>query len=117
EGEIHDHESALRAQIGGLARDPARRAVLVAHAFVAEGAACESERPLSVGGAGTVATELFEGFCYTALGHLHGPQAFANGRVRYAGSLLKYSRSEAEHAKSVCLVELDARGGCRVEAT
>ncbi|MDF1585069.1 exonuclease SbcCD subunit D [Marinimicrococcus flavescens] len=112
---VHDHDAALRAQIAALGRDPGRRAVLVAHAFVAGGGESESERPLSVGGSGMVGTDAFAGFAYTALGHLHAPQSFADGRIRYSGSLLKYSLSEAAHAKSATLVEIDAAGACRTE--
>ncbi|MDX6750588.1 exonuclease SbcCD subunit D [Geminicoccaceae bacterium 1502E] len=112
---VHDHDAALRAQIAALGRDPGRRAVLVAHAFVAGGGESESERPLTVGGSGMVGTDAFAGFAYTALGHLHAPQSFAGGRIRYSGSLLKYSLSEAAHAKSATLVEIDAAGVCRTE--
>lgn len=112
---VHDHDAALRAQIAALPRDPGRRAVLVAHAFVTGGGESESERPLSVGGSGTVAADAFAGFAYTALGHLHAPQGMNGGRVRYSGSLLKYSLSEAGHAKSATLVEIDAAGACHSE--
>jgi exonuclease SbcD len=94
--------------------------VAVAHAFVVGGRESESERPLSVGGAGTVSASCFTGFDYVALGHLHLPQDVPGKRdggctAHYAGSLLKYSFAEAEHAKSVSLVELPERGGCRIE--
>ena len=79
------------------------------------GSASESERPLSVGGSGAVAASVFDGFDLVALGHLHRPQTLGE-RIHYAGSLLKYSVSEAGHAKSVSLIELDdARGGVRIE--
>jgi exonuclease SbcD len=89
--------------------------VLVAHAFV-QGAAetPDSERPLSVGTAGSVPAAALAGFDYVALGHLHAPQEVAPG-VRYSGSLLKYSFSEAGHRKAALLVEVD-RGAARVEA-
>ena len=70
------------------------RAVFVGHAFVQGGTGSDSERPLSVGGAGTVSASHFAPFCYAALGHLHRPQEMAEGRVRYAGALLKYSFDE-----------------------
>ena len=91
-----------------------QRTVLLAHCFAAGGESSESERPLTVGGAGTVDPDCFRGFSYTALGHLHRPQAFGS-RVRYSGSLLKYSFSEADHRKSVSVVELDASGSVTVE--
>ena len=114
---IADHHAALAAQTAAVraAHVPGRRSVVVAHAFVQGGAESESERPLSVGGTGAVGAEVFAGFDYVALGHLHRPQAMAGGRIQYAGSLLKYSFAEADHAKSVNLVELDAEGCCSVE--
>jgi exonuclease SbcD len=89
--------------------------VAVAHAFVVGGAVSESERPLSVGGSGAVAADVFHGFDFVALGHLHRPQCIGD-RMHYSGSLLKYSLSEAEHIKTVSLIELDAEGGVRIEA-
>ena len=91
------------------------RCVVAAHATVLGGEGCESERRLAIGGAEEVPPAVFEGAHYVALGHLHRPQRVGAEHIRYAGSLLKYSFSEAEHAKSVSLVELDASGACRVE--
>jgi DNA repair protein SbcD/Mre11 len=92
-----------------------RRSVLVAHTFVVGGLECESERPLSVGGTGAVDCACFDGFEYVALGHLHRPQTAGKDSIQYSGSLLKYSFSEADHTKSVSLVEMDAKGHCKVE--
>jgi len=83
-----------------------RPRMLVAHAFVAGGADCESERALVVGGSGQVAAARFVDFDYVALGHLHRPQTLGEGRLRYAGSPLVYSKSEVGEAKSATLVEL-----------
>jgi DNA repair protein SbcD/Mre11 len=91
------------------------RSVLLGHAFVSGGSVTESERPLNVGGAETVSVSHFDPFSYVALGHLHQPQAFNNSRVRYSGSLMKYSFSEANQRKSVSMVEIDAAGGVRIE--
>ncbi|MDX9886869.1 exonuclease SbcCD subunit D [Thauera sp.] len=114
---IADHHAALAAQTAAVraAHVPGRRSVVVAHAFVQGGTESESERPLSVGGTGAVGAGVFDGFDYVALGHLHRPQAMAGGRIQYSGSLLKYSFAEADHAKSVNLVEMDAEGNCTVE--
>lgn len=114
---IADHHAAMRAQVERIRRlhDPSRRSVLIAHAFVQGGMESESERPLSVGGTGAVGAELFEGFHFVALGHLHRPQSLAGGRIDYAGSPLKYSFAEVGHDKSVSLVELDAQGRVRIE--
>lgn len=114
--DLSSHEAALGAQLDAIrASHPAGvRAVAVGHAFVVGGAVSESERPLSVGGSGAVAAGLFHGFDFVALGHLHRPQTI-DGRVHYSGSLLKYSLSEADHLKTVSLVELDEKGAVRIE--
>jgi exonuclease SbcD len=114
--DIATHEAALAAQLELVRErmDPAARHVVVAHAFVTGATTSESERPLSVGGSGEVARTVFDGFDYVALGHLHRPQQVGE-RVRYAGSLLKYSFDEASHVKSVSVVDIGADGAVEVE--
>lgn len=89
-----------------------RRTVVVSHCFLDGGDESESERPLSVGGADRVSTQHFMPFSYTALGHLHGPQYKGAERIRYSGSILKYSFSEEHHTKSVAIVDMNAEGTC-----
>lgn len=91
------------------------RSVLVAHAFVAGGEGCESERELTVGNADRVSVQAFAGFDYVALGHLHGSQQLDGPRLAYSGTPLAYSFSEQNHTKSVRIVELDAGGQPTVE--
>jgi exonuclease SbcD len=114
---IKDHQGAMAAMLAAARANlaGARRRVVVAHAFVSGGLECESERPLSVGGAASVSVDSFDGFDYVALGHLHRPQALGSERIAYSGSLLKYSFSEVSHRKSVSLVDIDAAGHVRVE--
>jgi DNA repair protein SbcD/Mre11 len=95
------------------ARGVARR-VVMAHGWVSGGAASESERDITVGGVGQVPADLFAGFGYVALGHLHGQQTVAP-HLRYSGSPLPYSFSEASHRKGSWLVDLDAAGTAHVE--
>jgi exonuclease SbcD len=90
------------------------RAVVVAHAWVTGGTVSASERDITVGGVGHVPAHLFGGVDYAALGHLHGPQVVEEP-IRYSGSPLPYSFSEAAHRKGSWLVELDANGLRRVE--
>lgn len=85
------------------------RSVVLAHAFVTGGDSSDSERTIAVGGVEQVPGSVFDGVDYVALGHLHGPQRLAE-HLRYSGSPLAYSFSEAVHRKSVWLVELDAGG-------
>jgi DNA repair protein SbcD/Mre11 len=91
-----------------------RRRVVLAHGWVAGGTASESERDITVGGVGQVPAALFDDFSYVALGHLHGQQTIA-GHLRYSGSPLPYSFSEATHHKGSWLVELDGAGTIRAE--
>jgi DNA repair protein SbcD/Mre11 len=91
-----------------------RRRVVMAHGWVTGGAASESERDITVGGVGQVPADIFGGLSYVALGHLHGQQTLA-GHLRYSGSPLPYSFSEATHRKGSWLVELDANGTKRAE--
>lgn len=117
EPELRSHQDVLASQLArAWARHPGgRRMVAVAHAFVRGGLSSESELGLSIGGAGDVDASLFEPCDYAALGHLHAPQQAGCAHVRYAGSLLKYSASEAGHVKAATLVELGERGPARTE--
>jgi exonuclease SbcD len=113
------HEAALTSAMTRVNADLAgrrgTRSVVLAHAFVAGspdavGAmSSDSERDISVGGLQVAPTRLFTGVDYTALGHLHGRQALT-GSVRYSGSPLAYSFSEAGQTKGSWLVDLGAEG-------
>jgi DNA repair protein SbcD/Mre11 len=109
---IHSHQDAMKALIGKMEENlnPNEPNVLIGHAFVLGGQTSDSERILSVGGSGCVGAELFEPFSYTALGHLHSPDAIKHDKVKYAGSLLKYSFSEAKQNKSISIIEMDEKG-------
>ncbi|GAB3664637.1 exonuclease SbcCD subunit D [Nocardioides korecus] len=101
---------ALELVRADLATRPAgTRSVVLAHAFVAGGLASDSERDIAVGGVSLVPLELFDGFDYVALGHLHG-RARLSDAVRYSGSPLAYSFSEATHVKGSWLVDLGPAG-------
>jgi exonuclease SbcD len=97
---------------GDIAARGVTRSVVLAHAWVTGGSVSDSERDISVGGAGSVPASLFRGFSYVALGHLHGQQTL-DDHLRYSGSPLPYSFSEATHRKGSWLVELDAAGPAR----
>lgn len=110
--DITDPDAAMQARVESLspARTANRRRVALAHAFLTGGQPSESERPLSVGGSGAVATSHFAGIDYVALGHLHRPQQLEQGRCCYSGSPLKYSFDEAGQTKGFFAVELDGQG-------
>ncbi|MEH6626917.1 MAG: exonuclease SbcCD subunit D [Motiliproteus sp.] len=90
-------------------------AVVLSHCFIDGGEGCESERPLSIGGADRVSADHFGAFAYSALGHLHGPQYKGRETTRYSGSILKYSFSEQHQQKSVTLVDINAAGETHIE--
>jgi exonuclease SbcD len=108
------HEAVLAAAMHRVRADLASRAqgtrsVVLAHAFVTGGEASDSERDITVGGVAAVPSGVFDGVDYVALGHLHGSQTITE-RVRYSGSPLPYSFSEADHRKSMWLVDLGPDG-------
>lgn len=100
---------AMRRVRADLAARPGARSIVMAHAFVAGGLPSDSERDISVGGVQVVSADLFAGIDYTALGHLHGRQRLTE-TIRYSGSPLAYSFSEADHLKGSWLVELGPMG-------
>jgi len=113
------HEAALteamrRVRADADRRRPGVRTVVLAHAFVAGAEPSDSERDISVGGVSLVPTSVFAGVDYAALGHLHGRQTLTES-VRYSGSPLAYSFSEAGHVKGSWLVELGRDGVTHAE--
>jgi exonuclease SbcD len=112
------HQAAMDAATArihaDLATRPGTRSVVLAHAFVAGGQPSDSERDISVGGVSLVSTATFDGFDYVALGHLHGRHTLSEA-VRYSGSPLAYSFSEADQRKGSWLVDLGADGRVRAE--
>jgi DNA repair protein SbcD/Mre11 len=108
------HAAVISAAMGRIRADLSTRAntrsVVLAHAFVTGAEVSESERDISVGGVPSVPMSAFDGVDYVALGHLHGAQRLSD-RVRYSGSPLAFSFSEAHHTKSVTLVDLDDASG------
>ena len=110
---IESYNDALHCVLSRCTPDPSHRSILVAHQFVAGAAVCESEEP-SVGGVDCVDASLFDAFDYVALGHLHSPQKVGRETIRYCGTPLKYSFSEAHQQKSATIVELGAKGDIRL---
>lgn len=115
--------SRVRADLGGRSSGsagPTVRSVVVAHAFVVSAQVepperSDSERDIRVGGVDSVSASVFEGVDYVALGHLHGAQQVVPSKVRYSGSPLRYSFSEAHQIKQATLVDLAADGTVAVE--
>ena len=113
EEEISSYTDAVRTAISHMDIDESVRNVLITHQFVTGASRSDSEE-ISVGGSDNVDASVFEVFDYTALGHIHGPQDIIPNRIRYCGTPLKYSFSEAGHTKSVTVVELKEKGSVSV---
>lgn len=123
EAEIESYTDALRVAIDhfgadGQGIDRTQRNVLITHQFVTGAGRSDSEE-VSVGGSDNVDEAVFDAFDYVALGHIHRPQNMGGlgnieagtSRIRYCGTPLKYSFSEAAHEKSVTIVELGEKAG------
>lgn len=114
EEDIETYTDAVRAAVKAMKADPAKRNVLLAHQFVTGAETFRSEE-INVGGLDNVDADVFKDFDYVALGHVHGPQNIGGDeRIRFCGTPLKYSFSEARHVKSLTEVELKEKGSLAV---
>lgn len=109
------YQEAVKIAVDRMAVDRTRRNILVAHQFVTGAGRCESEE-IAVGGLDNVDAEIFDSFDYVALGHIHSPQWVKRETVRYCGTPLKYSFSEAEQEKSVTILEMGEKGKTEITA-
>ncbi len=110
---VDSYTDAIRTAVSHMEIHEDQRNILVTHQFVTGALRSESE-DISVGGADNVDASVFDAFDYVALGHIHGPQQIGRESVRYCGTPLKYSFSEAAHHKSVTIVELREKGNLAV---
>lgn len=110
---VCDYQSAVKMAVSHMEIEEGARNVLVAHQFVTGAMRCESEE-VSVGGLDNVDASVFDDFDYVALGHIHSPQAVGREQVRYCGTPLKYSFSEAGQEKSITVVELKEKGNTQI---
>lgn len=111
EAKIENTEDAVRTVIDEI--HPSKKSVIVSHQTVIaagnELIRCDSEIP-SIGGSDAVSYTVYDKFDYVALGHIHSPQSVGRESVRYSGTPLKYSKSEASHIKTVSVVEITESG-------
>ncbi len=112
--EVKEYTEALKHAIDHMNVNTKERNVLVCHQFVTGASRSESEE-ISVGGLDNVDASVFAPFDYVALGHIHGPQNIGSDRIRYCGTPLKYSFSEAEHQKSVTIVDMGQKGNLLIQ--
>lgn len=119
--DINSYDDAVRTIIRNTLIDKRNKNILVAHQFVAgKGedpalAGSESVGTQSVGMVEKIGYDCFDDFDYVALGHIHSPQKVGREEIRYAGSPLKYSLSEANNEKSVCLITVSAEEGVKID--
>lgn len=110
---IESYDDALRVAVGALDIDQSKRNILVTHQFITGAVRSDSEE-ISVGGTDNIDASVFDGFDYVALGHIHRPQNIGSERIRYCGTPLKYSFSEAKHEKSVTVIDIEEKGNLSV---
>ncbi len=112
--DIESYNDAVKIAIEHMDIDKNRRNILVAHQFVTGAETSESE-DISVGGIDNVDACVFDDFDYVALGHIHKPQHIYRDTIRYCGTPLKYSFSEAKHKKSVTIVTLKQKQNIMID--
>lgn len=106
---IENYTDAVKVAIDNMNVDFNERNILVTHQFVTGAELSESE-DIIVGGTDNVSGEVFDGFDYVALGHIHREQTVGKDNIRYCGTPLKYSFSEAKHIKSVTILDFNDKG-------
>ncbi len=111
---VETYQDALQYVVTHMPVDTSKRNILVAHQFVTGASRCESEE-ISVGGLDQIEAGVFDVFDYVALGHIHSPQYIGRETLRYCGTPLKYSFSEAEQQKSVVVMEIKEKGDVLIE--
>lgn len=111
---IASYQDAAAAVLAASPIDQSKRNVLLCHQFIT-GAELSDSEERTVGGLDNIDASLFDAFDYVALGHIHKPQKLGRPTLRYAGSPLKYSLSEAGHKKSAVLLELGEKGDCHIQ--
>lgn len=103
-----DYTAAIKCVLESCPINKSERNILAAHQFVTatNQETHREDSELNLGGIDNVDASVFRDFDYVALGHVHRPQKIGRETIRYSGSLLKYSFSEARYPKSAVLVEL-----------
>lgn len=106
---IENYTDAVKVAIDNMNVDFSERNILITHQFVTGAELSESE-DIIVGGTDNVSGEVFDGFDYVALGHIHREQTVGKDNIRYCGTPLKYSFSEAKNIKSVTILDFNDKG-------
>lgn len=122
---VKSFDDSMKKIVSNMDIDTAQRNIAIAHGFITcinnngedeiSLETSESEKMLSIGGTDHINASLFEHFDYTALGHLHSPQKVSSDKIKYSGSLIKYSFSEANQKKGITVVELFEKGNLKID--
>ena len=113
EEKIATYQDAVEAVLRRTVIDSSKRNILLCHQFITGSETSDSEER-AVGGLDNIDASVFDAFDYVALGHIHKPQRILRDTLRYAGSPLKYSFSEADHKKSAAIVDMREKGDVSV---
>lgn len=110
---IDDFQKAIDLVVAGIDLDESKRNVILSHQFIVGADQSDSEE-LYLGGSEAISIDTYDKFDYVALGHIHKKQAFRDGKVRYPGSLLKYSKSEANYQKAITILDIKEKGNIEI---
>lgn len=111
--EVDSFESAVKFVIENANIDYSKRNIILSHQFIT-GSTTDGSEELIIGGLDNISSEIYNQFDYTALGHIHRVQSAGCEKIRYSGTPLKYSFSEANHNKSVTIVEVFEKGNIKI---
>ena len=114
DAEIYTYTDALSTVISDMHIDTAQKNILITHQFVTGSSRTESE-DISVGGSDNVDADIFKGFDYVALGHIHRSQCCDSEYIRYCGTPLKYSFSESKDIKSITMLDIKEKGNIKLD--
>ena len=115
EEKIETYTDALRVAVSHMDIDTAKRNIIVSHQFVTGAHKDGSEDELFLGGSSNVDSSVYEGFDYTALGHIHRPQNVKHNTIRYCGSPMKFSFNEERQNKGLTIVDIRQKGDISIE--
>ena len=114
---IDTYEDAIKCILKHSSINKNERNIIMVHQFVTslgEDVIRSDSESISLGGIDNIDVNLFKDFDYVAMGHIHGPQKVGRETVRYSGSPLKYSFSEVNQKKSVCIIEFNSKGDINI---
>ena len=114
---IDTYEDAIKCILKHSSINKSERNIIMVHQFVTslgEDVIRSDSESISLGGIDNIDVTLFKDFDYVAMGHIHGPQKVGRETVRYSGSPLKYSFSEVNQKKSVCIIEFNSKGDINI---